>query len=153
MASASVHNHIGQCVTDVDRSIRFYTELLGFEVDRTLTIPDGPAGALLNIEAPVGCRAVYLTLGTFVLELMHFDRDGNPPFNERVFNEPGLTHLSLSVEDLDDMRARVEGLGGTIVTDLGVVLLVRDPDGQLLELLPMGYREQLAAERAARAKP
>jgi lactoylglutathione lyase len=148
MASASVHNHVGQCVTDVARSIRFYTELLGFEVDRSLDIPDGAASALLGIERPVGCRSIYLTLGSFVLELMHFDREANPPFTPRVFNEPGLTHLSISVDDLDDMRARVTGLGGAIVTDLGVALLVRDPDGQLLELLPMDYRDQLEADRA-----
>ena len=148
MASAAVMNHVGHCVVDLDRSTRFYTELLGFEVDRTLDVPDRATEALLKVTAPAGCRAVYLQLGDFVLELIHFDRPGNPPFRERVFNEPGLTHLSLSVDDLDDVRARVGELGGELVTDLGGVIMVRDPDGQLLELLPTSYREQLAADRA-----
>jgi lactoylglutathione lyase len=150
MASGSVFNHVGQCVADLERSIAFYTQLLGFEVDRTLDVPDGPASALLGVAAPVGLRAVYLRRDGFQLELMSFDREGNPPFEERVFNQPGLTHLSVSVDDLDAARATVDALGGTIVSDLGVALMVRDPDGQLLELLPMAYREQLDAERDAR---
>jgi lactoylglutathione lyase len=149
----SVFNHVGQCVADLDRSIAFYTGLLGFEVDRTFDVPDPAAVALLGVPAPVNCRAVYLRRGDFQLELMRFDREGNPGFTERVFNEPGLTHLSVSVDDLDAVRASVADLGGTIVSDLGVALLVRDPDGQLLELLPMAYREQVDAERAARTAP
>jgi catechol 2,3-dioxygenase-like lactoylglutathione lyase family enzyme len=142
MGPGGIVNHVGQCVVDLERSVRFYTELLGFELDRTLELPDAAVSTLLSIEPPVGLHAVYLRQGDFQLELMQFDRAGNPAFTERVFNEPGLTHLSVCVDDLDDARARVADLGGTIVTDLGGVLLVRDPDGQLLELLPMSFRSQ-----------
>ncbi|MDQ2651305.1 MAG: VOC family protein [Actinomycetota bacterium] len=142
MENGAIVNHVGQCVADLDRSIRFYTELLGFEVDRTLELPDAAVSTLLSIEPPVGLRAVYLRRGEFQLELMQFDREGNPSFTERAFNEPGLTHLSVCVEDLDDARARVADLGGAVVTDLGGVVMVRDPDGQLLELLPMSFRSQ-----------
>jgi len=81
--------------------------------------------------------AVYLTMGSFVFELLHFDRDGNPSGRERVFNEPGLTHLSLTVEDLPATLERVQACGGTVVdsSNVGVAVLVRDPDGQLVELL------------------
>lgn len=140
MGTGGIVNHVGQCVADLERSTRFYTELLGFEVDRTLELPDAAVTDLLSIEAPVGLRAVYLRQGDFQLELMQFDREGNPGFQPRVFNEPGLTHLSVSVDDLDEARARVPELGGSIETDLGAVVLVRDPDGQLLELLPMSFR-------------
>jgi catechol 2,3-dioxygenase-like lactoylglutathione lyase family enzyme len=141
MDPGGIVNHVGQCVTDLDRSTRFYTELLGFEVDRTLDLPDQAVSTLLAIPAPVGCHVVYLRRGDFQLELMRFEREGNPDFTERRFNEPGLTHLSVSVNDLDAARARVTELGGTIVTDLGVVVMVRDPDGQLLELLPRSSRD------------
>ena len=43
----------------------------------------------------------YLRAGPFVLELLHFDRPDNPAPRSRVFNEPGLTHLSVSIEDID----------------------------------------------------
>jgi lactoylglutathione lyase len=134
-------NHVGQCVVDADRATRFYAELLGFEVDRRLDVPDEAAAVLLGIEPPVGLSAVYLRRGDFQLELLAFDRPGNPPYRPRRLNEPGLTHLSISVEDLDATVDRVEALGGEVVTRLaGSAAFVRDPDGQLLELLPMSFR-------------
>ncbi len=141
----AVVNHVGQCCTDLDRSRRFYVELLGFEVERELAVPDAGAGPLLGVEPPVGCTAVYLRLGAATLELLHFDREGNPPARGRVFNEPGLTHLSISVDDLDATLARVPELGGIVETTalLPHAAMVRDPDGQLLELLPMSYRDTL----------
>ena len=141
----TVFNHVGQCTTDLDLATRFYCELLGFEAERDLTVPDEAVGPLLGIEPPIGLRAVYLRRGGFTLELMHFDRPGNPDRADRRFNEPGLTHLSLSVVDLPDVVSRVADFGGEVVVDLGMVAMVRDPDGQLLELLPMAYRKRLDA--------
>ena len=59
-------------------------------------------------------------------------------------NEPGLTHISLSVDDLDATLARVPEFGGEVVagSNIGAGVFIRDPDGQLVELLPMAYRRQ-----------
>ena len=139
-AATAVMNHVGQCVADIGRAEHFYVELLGFEVDRRLDVPDEAAGPLLGIAPPVGLSATYLRKGDFQLELLGYDRPGNPPFRERVLNEPGLTHLSFSVDDLDATVDRVESLGGEVVTRLPFAVFVRDPDGQMLELLPMSFR-------------
>ncbi len=139
----SIVNHVGICVTDLDRSRRFYEELLGFAYQRELKVPDQPAGRLLRVEPPVGMTAVYLERDGFVLELLHFDRPGNAAQRERSFTEPGLTHLSLSVDDIAATCARVADLGGEVLADTeipGMAVMIRDPDGQLLELLPMSYR-------------
>jgi catechol 2,3-dioxygenase-like lactoylglutathione lyase family enzyme len=132
-------NHLGHCVTDLDRSRRFYEEVLGFRFTRDLEVPDAPASQLLRVPAPVGMTAVYLELDGFVLELLHFDRSGNDPRRERSFTEPGITHLSFSVADLDATCALVREHGGEVLDDTDVggrAVMVRDPDGQLLELLP-----------------
>ncbi|HEY4948040.1 MAG TPA: VOC family protein [Acidimicrobiales bacterium] len=136
MAAVTV-NHIGLCVTDLDRSRRFYEEALGFRYERSLQPPDGVCSTLLGVELPVGLTAVYLTHGDFVLELLQFGRTGNPPARERPMTEPGLTHLSLTTADLEATLARVPALGGQVLeeTSVGVAVMVRDPDGQLLELL------------------
>jgi lactoylglutathione lyase len=143
-------NHVGQCVVDLDRTQGFY-EMLGFELDRELALPDDAVSTLLRIEPPVGFTARYLRRGSFQLELLHFDRPDNPGPADRVFNEPGLTHLSISVPDLGAVAARVEQLGGSIVTQLPGVLMVRDPDGQQLELLSMDYRRRIDAARSTRS--
>ena len=130
-------NHVGLCVTDLARSRRFYEEALGFTFDRSLQPPDAVCATLLGVEPPVGLTAVYLTRGGFTLELLHYDRPGNPAARRRALVEPGLTHLSLDTDDLEGTKVRVAGCGGAVVTtsDVGVAVMVRDPDGQLLELI------------------
>ena len=142
----AVVNHVGLCVTDLERSRRFYEGALGFAHQRDLEVPDAASSRLLQISAPVGCTAVYLELDGFVLELLHFDREGNAPRRERVFTEPGLTHISFAVDDIGATCELVEELGGEVLRDTdmgGHAINVRDPDGQLLELLPMSYRDSL----------
>ncbi len=140
----SVFNHVGHCVRDLARSRRFYEELLGFEFLRELQPPDEMTARLLGLEAPVDLTASYLQRDGFTLELLHFGRTA--PASERVMNEPGLTHISLSVDDIEAVCARVPAYGGTVLDETslgGAAIMIRDPDGQLIELLPMSYREAL----------
>lgn len=139
----SVVNHVGLCVSDLERARRFYEGVFGFSHRDDLVVPDDAAWPLLMVEPPVGLTASYLVLGAFVLELLHFGRDGNAPARDRTFTEPGLTHLSLSVDDLGAACGRVVELGGEVLaeTDMGGrAIMVRDPDGQLIELLPAPAR-------------
>jgi catechol 2,3-dioxygenase-like lactoylglutathione lyase family enzyme len=137
-------NHVGLCVVDLERSQRFYVDVLGFTVDRVLPVPDEGSAALLAVEPPVNVTAAYLVRGPFTLELIHFDRPGNPAAVDRPFTQPGLTHLSFSVEDLDASVALVTERGGRVQTLMpGMAAMIRDPDGQLLELLPMSYHRRL----------
>ncbi len=142
-------NHLGHCVTDLSRSRRFYEELLDFEVERELHPPDDPSSTLLRLPKPLGMTALYLRRDGLVLELLNF-AGGTVPARERVMNEPGLTHISVSVDDVDAVCGRVADYGGEVLTDtnIGVGIFVRDPDGQLIELLPMSYREHLDAGEA-----
>jgi catechol 2,3-dioxygenase-like lactoylglutathione lyase family enzyme len=136
---SNVVNHVGLCVTDADRSRAFYEGVFGFVHRNDLLPPDDATSPLLRIPRPVGARAVYLMLDGFVLELIAFDREGNDPARERSFTEPGLTHLSIGVDDLAEACERVRAHGGEVLEDTelaGRAVMVRDPDGQLLELLP-----------------
>jgi lactoylglutathione lyase len=143
MTSPEVLNHVGVCVTDVERSRHFYEGALGFEHWYDLHPPDDPSDKLLGLPKPIDTHAVYLTLGAFVLELLHFARI--EPFVERRMNMPGLTHLSVSVEDVQATCAKVRECGGEVLeaTDIGAAIMVRDPDGQLIELLPLTFRDRL----------
>jgi catechol 2,3-dioxygenase-like lactoylglutathione lyase family enzyme len=142
---ASVFNHVGQCVQDLDRARRFYVELFGFEEVRRLQPPDDPSARLLRLEPPLGMTAVYLQRDGFVLELLHFADRPAPAFRARTMDEPGLTHLSLSC-DLETVVPRVAEFGGEVLadTDIGGGIFVRDPEGQLVELLPLAYAERIA---------
>ncbi len=140
------YNHTGQIVTDLEYSKRFYQEVLGFQFWYEISPPDDLTAQLCSLEPPLGVTASYLALDGFVLELMHYSSPGaTAPFRPRTMNEPGLTHLSISVDDVRGTADKAVEYGGTIVekSDIGVALFIRDPDGQLIELLPVSYRDHL----------
>jgi len=142
----STYNHTGQVVTDVERSKRFYEEVFGFRPWYEIKPPDEATAKLSRLEPPLGVTCSYLTLDGFVLELMHYSAAGaTAQFRARAMNEPGLTHLSVSVEDVRATAEKAVAYGGTIVedSDIGNALFIRDPDGQLLELLPVSFRAKL----------
>lgn len=133
----TVFNHVGLCVADTARSRRFYEGLLGFTFWWELEPPDAATDQLLQLNEPIGLHATYLVRDGLVLELLAYSHRALHAGLDRVMDQVGLTHLSLSVSDLSDVLATVEGFGGSVVE--GTVseqsAMIRDPDGQLLELL------------------
>jgi catechol 2,3-dioxygenase-like lactoylglutathione lyase family enzyme len=143
---SSVVNHVGLAVADIARSRRFYEEVLGFEFRNEITVPDAAVSHMFLLDEPIGMRAAYLVRDGFVLELMAFENGTVTDWRERPFNEPGLTHLSICVDDIEDTESKAAAYGGEVLAARsfkGMVSLIRDPDGQLLELLPMTYRDTL----------
>ena len=137
----TVFNHVGLCVADRERSRRFYEGLLGFQFWWELDAPDDGTDKLLLLQKPVGLHATYLVRDGLVLELLDYSGRQVHSGAERVMDQVGLTHISLSVSDLGDVLARVEGCGGSVVAGTVSVqsAMIRDPDGQLLELLSDGW--------------
>jgi catechol 2,3-dioxygenase-like lactoylglutathione lyase family enzyme len=142
----AIYNHTGHVVTDLERSKHFYQEVFGFRFWYEITPPDVPTAQLSGLTPPLGLTASYLVLDGFVLELMHYAAAGaGAPYRSRTMNEPGLTHLSISVDDVHAVAERAVANGGQLLedSDIGVALFLRDPDGQLIELLPVTFRDRL----------
>jgi catechol 2,3-dioxygenase-like lactoylglutathione lyase family enzyme len=141
-----IYNHTGQVVTDLARSKRFYQQVLGFKFWYEFNPPEEATAKLTSLKVPVGVTACYLTLDGFVLELIHYSVPGvTTAYRQRTMNEPGLTHLSIAVDDVWATAKKAVEFGGRIIeeSDIGIGLLLRDPDGQLLELLHSGFRASL----------
>jgi len=137
-------NHVGLCVSDRARSRAFYEGALAFRYWWELDAPDEGTSQLLQLSAPVGLHATYLVRDGFVLELLDYSAHRLEPWRTRVMNDLGLTHMSLSVDDMDQALARVVELGGSVIgTANENATMVRDPDGQLIELLGTGWRASL----------
>ena len=134
---AARFNHVGLCVADLDRARRFYEAVFGFRTVRELQPPDEGSAQLLRLSPPVGMTAWYLERDGFILELLHFEEVEPAKVARRVVNEPGLTHVSLGVDELEPTLESVLEHGGEVLddTNIGVAVFVRDPDGQLIELL------------------
>ena len=67
--------HVGLCVSDLDRSLRFYSDGLGFEVQER--IPGGDQlGALAEVEPPVDMVAQFVAKDGTRLELLAWAKPG-----------------------------------------------------------------------------
>ena len=135
--------HIGLCVSDLERSIAFYRDVLGFaEVARRLNITDAGSANLLDFP-DMDVELVYLERDGIRVELLWY-RVPAAVFEEgrRPMHRVGLTHLAFRVGDLDDLCRRIEAGGGTVLPattatfeqgNRGIMTL--DPDGVRVELI------------------
>lgn len=141
MTTSADVSHVGLRVRDLDRAKRFY-EALGFSEVKCLAVPDKMAAGLLGLTPPIGFEAAYLQNNRFILQLITFSGYPAPDEPERGMTGGGLTHLSIAVDDMAQAQAAVQAAGGTIVADPGggFACMVRDPEGQLLELLSAAVR-------------
>jgi glyoxylase I family protein len=145
--SALSFSHVGVCVSDLERSTRFYAEVLGFRP--VLTMDMGPEVAkTMEVE---GCAFTSRVLGRgdVRVELLHW-RSHEPEGDGRrqPMTRLGLTHLCLRVDDVEPVLEAAERFGGTahrqtaselpgMGIDGGPVRLVylTDPDGIRIELM------------------
>ncbi len=151
MSAGVGFNHLGHTVRDIARARRFYEEVLGFRFWWDFQVPDELSSRVLRVPAPVGLTATYLWRPDLVLNLMHFGAPGAAlAWRERRLNEPGYSHIALSVADVPAALARVSALGGEVLRESqgppsawGQAIFVRDPDGQLIELVSWEWRDKL----------
>jgi catechol 2,3-dioxygenase-like lactoylglutathione lyase family enzyme len=136
-------SHVGICVSDLERSQRFYCEGLGFREVSRLDVAGTPAETLLELPG-ASLRAVFLERDGTRLELLHFFSPGASHAEApRPMNEPGLTHLSLRVADLEATLAGLAAAGARVLEASRIeiaaartrALFVTDPDGTRIELV------------------
>ncbi len=145
-ASALTFSHVGICVSDLERSLRFYCQGLGFEPVEAYTVGT-EFGRLMEIEGSIVLQSSFITRDGVRLELLCFDEPGfQGPAARRPMNQLGLTHLSVRVADVDAAAARIRELGGTVLDHTRTRLdnpdgsssdfvYCTDPDGVRIELM------------------
>lgn len=135
--------HVGICVSDWQRSLRFYQDVLGFNRLSEIQVAGEPSDTLLQLR-DVQLRAIYLERDGMRIELLHYASPGyRGADGPRPMNQLGLTHLSLRVDDLaatlDELReAGVQVLDPTridIPAFEAAAVFITDPDGLLIELV------------------
>jgi catechol 2,3-dioxygenase-like lactoylglutathione lyase family enzyme len=122
-------DHVAVTVHDMERSVDFYRDLLGFEVVGQLLLDDGTF------------KIVYLRSGGAHLELFAFRKAAVATPVGVSDSVGGFKHLALQTSEVDAVAARLEAAGVTFTVEpmdaAGGVRLAffRDPDGNLLELV------------------
>ena len=135
--------HTGITVSDLDRSIRFYRDLLGCEVSAPVRA-NGPF--FEEIVGVPGCEidVVFAKLPGHVIELLCYRAPQGHASTLRAC-DAGFMHVCIKVADIDKVVALVRSAGfqavGRVLTAEGgpvdglKVVYVRDPDGVVLELI------------------
>lgn len=134
--------HYSHCVSDLERSKRFYTAVLGFEVVAELEFADADTARVMGVP---GARftGVFMRRDGFRMELIAFtDPPPERAVRRRASNEIGHSHLSFYVTDLDATLAGLRAQGVVVDDDTRATLVngieccvVRDPDGFPIEIV------------------
>src|SRR5438093_5597680 len=134
--------HVGIGVSDMERSLRFYRDCLGFRHEHELRVAGEPSDTQLRLRG-VALHAAYLARDGVRIELLRFASPPAPPPRPRAMNEHGLTHLSFRVADLDATLAALRAAGERVLEETVIrfpefqsaACFIVDPDGQLIELV------------------
>jgi catechol 2,3-dioxygenase-like lactoylglutathione lyase family enzyme len=136
--------HTGFTVSDIERSIVFYRDVLGLRLVNRRT---GTAPYLGTITGFDGARLEIAHLqpveGGSMLELLQYVSHPAPP-TDRATNRPGNGHLCFKVGDIQAACAELRRRGVTLVSEPteitagahagGWAVYLRDPDGFTVEL-------------------
>ena len=145
--------HLVVGVTDMDRALAFYRDVIGMEVVFETLISGEPFDAVLHATRKQEGRVVGGLLGGLMVELLSL---GTKPPAEKPARRgiTGIQNVSLSVTDLDDTYRRLTAAGYTPdqapFEIVGVrMFFVKDPDGTPVEFieLPGGARSTYEMHR------
>jgi lactoylglutathione lyase len=115
-------------VGDLDRSLKFYTEVLGMRLLRRTEYPDGKFTlAFVGYQSEVEGAVLELTFNWGV---------------DRYDIGTGYGHVALEVDDAYAACDEIKRRGGTVTREAGpmkhgstVIAFVQDPDGYKIELI------------------
>jgi lactoylglutathione lyase len=115
-------------VGDLDRSIAFYTEVLGMKLLRRKDYPEGEFTlAFVGYGDEASNSVIELTYNWGV---------------DRYEMGTGFGHIALEVDDVHEAADAIKGRGGRILREAGpmnagttIIAFVADPDGYPIELI------------------
>jgi len=142
-------NHVGLTVSDLEASVAFYRDVVGFELVRR-----GPRqrtgewfDTLTDNEGVVMESAILASEG-FALQLLQYFAGGEAQA-WTGHNRVGNVHLAINVDDLDERHARIVASGQwspSPIVELPIPgqrsFYVRDPDGVPVEFGEGPYRAE-----------
>ena len=145
--------HLVVGVTDMDRALEFYRDVLGMEVVFETLVSGEPFDAALHAKRQQEGRVVGGLVGGLMVELISLG--ANPPDHKPARRGiTGIHSMSLSVTDLDDTYRRIIAAGYTPEQEpfeIGGVRMffVKDSDGTAVEFieLPNGVRSTYEMHR------
>ncbi len=119
-------DHVAITVKDMNRSIEFYTEKLGFTITRS--------------SETSTVKTVFVGRGQVQLELFALKQGSAKPVPELQQDEIGIKHIAFNVTDLDTLIKEYREKGIVFISEVRQAgtrrhIFFKDPDGITLQLL------------------
>ncbi|WP_226480268.1 VOC family protein [Natrinema amylolyticum] len=137
MTDLSAH-HVGITVADLEETLAFYRDVLDLSVIDRFSV-GGEAFADAVGVADASADFAHLEANGTRIELVEYDPEarGSPAAG---LNQPGASHVGLSVDDLETFAENLPEDVPTIseprTTESGTtIMFLRDPEGNLIEVL------------------
>jgi len=139
---------LGCVVSDVDAAVEFYTKAIGFKVAGSFSV-DGEYAKDVGLTNGTTLNITILTLGegedATKLKLMS-PGDSAPVANQHITTSLGFSYITIFVHSMDEAMERLNEAGIKTVAKSPLPLpenldpsmalaLVRDPDGNIVELV------------------
>lgn len=136
--------HIGVVIADIEQSLDFYVNTLGFKISKQADESGQCIDNFLNLTDTEVTTIKMSDDNDNILELLYFSshRDESDKNKARALNEIGCSHFALTVSNLDDLHSNLIEKGIQFnyppqVSDDGKVKVAfcRDPDGTFIEMV------------------
>ena len=136
-------HHAAIAVPDLAEGVRFYGDVVGFEVVDEIALPGGiaPLAQAFGIDDSA-CQVRMMRKGNSFIELFEYgaSEDGDP---DRPVNRIGITHIALASDDPEGDYTRLSEGGVAFNAPLFGAAPTRfaygrDPFGNVIELIEHG---------------
>jgi lactoylglutathione lyase len=122
----SKFTYVGIRVTNLQKSIDFYTKILGMKL----------TGRGKNKQTKGEFAGLQSEKDGFILELNYYEKDS--PYNTKYTVGEGLDHLAFKVDDLDKALEEARAAGHRTILEMKADntrwAYIEDPDGIWIEL-------------------
>jgi methylmalonyl-CoA/ethylmalonyl-CoA epimerase len=124
-------DHIGIAIKDMDKALKFHTEILGLEAN-------------VETSAEFKVKIAFLPLGEVLIELLEPTSPDSDVMKRIKKRGEGLDHIAYRVKDIDDTLNTLKKAGVKLIHEKGVpggagsrvaFLSVESTDGVLIELV------------------
>lgn len=116
--------HIGVHTDDLDKSLEFYKDILGFVVDHVAEVHDGAV------------KLAFLSKGNCIIELIHI------PSEDIAANRQAgiIDHIALGVKDISKLVTRLEAHGISYETKEPMIVKLKNGAKNIFFHGPSGER-------------